>query len=97
MPRRYACTLYHRLILPPIPPSLGKEITKLLSSSNRVLKVSKGVASWKKYVEYFQDIVIEGLSTGIINTVRYLINQIDADVSVSSLSPSLLVLTSFPL
>ena len=46
-----------------------------------MLKVSKGVASWKKYVEYFQDIVIEGLSTGIINTVRYLVNQIDADVS----------------
>ena len=74
----------HILMLPPIPPSPGKEITKLLSSSNRVLKVSKGVASWKKYVEYFQDIVIEGLSTGIINTVRYLINQIDADVSLLS-------------
>ncbi|GAX83887.1 hypothetical protein CEUSTIGMA_g11312.t1, partial [Chlamydomonas eustigma] len=40
----------------------GKEITKLLSSSNRVLKVSKGVATWKKYVDYFSDIVIDGFS-----------------------------------
>ena len=49
----------------------GKEITKLLSSSNRVLKVSKGVPSWKAYVDYFSNIVIDGFSTAIICTVRY--------------------------
>ncbi len=58
----------------------GKEITKLLSSSNRVLKVSKGVTSWKKYVDYFSDVVIDGFSTAIICTIRYLLNQLDSEV-----------------
>ena len=58
----------------------SKEITKLLSSSNRVLKVSKGVASWKKYVDYFSDVIVDGLSTAIIATVRYLLNQLDPEV-----------------
>ena len=69
------------LPLNPIASSLpGKEITKLLSSSNRVLKVSKGVASWKKYVDYFSDVIVDGLSTAIIATVRYLLNQLDPEV-----------------
>ena len=58
----------------------GKEITKLLSASIRVLKVSKGVPSWKKYVDYFSDIVIDGFSAAIIATIKYLLNQIDPDV-----------------
>lgn len=54
----------------------GKEITKLLSSSNRVLKVSKGVASWKAYVDYFSAVVINGFSAAITSTVRYLMGQV---------------------
>lgn len=56
----------------------GKEITKLLSSSNRVLKVSKGVPSWKAYVDYFSAIVINGFSSAITCTVRYLMAQVGA-------------------
>eukprot|EP00201_Polytomella_parva_P017476 CAMPEP_0175071536 /NCGR_PEP_ID=MMETSP0052_2-20121109/19298_1 /TAXON_ID=51329 ORGANISM="Polytomella parva, Strain SAG 63-3" /NCGR_SAMPLE_ID=MMETSP0052_2 /ASSEMBLY_ACC=CAM_ASM_000194 /LENGTH=4543 /DNA_ID=CAMNT_0016338719 /DNA_START=12 /DNA_END=13643 /DNA_ORIENTATION=- len=62
----------------------GKEITKLLSSSNRVLKVNKGVASWKSYIDYFQNIVVDGFSTAITSTCRYLINQIDPEVLAKS-------------
>lgn len=58
----------------------GKEITKLLSSSNRVLKVSKGVVAWKKYVDYFSDVIIDGFSNAIIHTIRYLLNQLDPEV-----------------
>lgn len=58
----------------------GKEITKLLSSSNRVLKVNKGVPSWKAYVDYFSNIVIDGFSAAITATVRYLLNQIDPEM-----------------
>ena len=54
----------------------GKEIAKLLSSSNRVLKVSKGVAAWRTYVDYFSAIVINGFSTAITATVRYLLSQV---------------------
>eukprot|EP00955_Chlamydomonas_euryale_P098699 365162-Chlamydomonas_euryale.AAC.23 len=58
----------------------GKEITKLLSSSNRVLKVSKAHASWRAYINYFSDIVIDGFSAAIIRTIRYLLTQLDPEV-----------------
>eukprot|EP00798_Chlamydomonas_sp_ICE-L_P004667 gene4667-14864_t len=44
----------------------GKEIGKLLSSSNRILKVSKASASWRAYVDYFSEIVILGFSKAIM-------------------------------
>jgi dynein heavy chain, axonemal len=58
----------------------GKEITKLLSSSNRTLKVSKGSQSWKAYVDYVSEIVIEGFVNAIIATIKYLRQQIDPDL-----------------
>eukprot|EP00879_Flechtneria_rotunda_P005416 GHRR01005708.1.p1 GENE.GHRR01005708.1~~GHRR01005708.1.p1 ORF type:complete len:1495 (+),score=578.36 GHRR01005708.1:300-4784(+) len=58
----------------------GKEIGKLLSSSNRVLKVSKASPSWKAYVDYVSDIVIEGFASAIIASARYLLQQLDAEV-----------------
>lgn len=53
----------------------GKEITKLLSSSNRTLKVSKGAPAWKAYVDYIGDIVIDGLVECIIASVHRLTAQ----------------------
>ena len=53
----------------------GKEITKLLSSSNRTLKVSKGAPAWKAYVDYIGDIVIDGLVECIIASVHRLTSQ----------------------
>ena len=54
----------------------GKEITKLLSSSNRTLKVSKGAPAWKAYVDYIGDIVIDGLVDCILASVRRLTSQV---------------------
>ncbi len=54
----------------------GKEITKLLSSSNRTLKVSKGAPAWKAYVDYIGDIVIDGLVECIIASVHRLTSQV---------------------
>lgn len=45
-----------------------------------MLKVNKGVPSWKAYVDYFSNIVIDGFSAAITATVRYLLNQIDPEV-----------------
>jgi hypothetical protein len=53
----------------------GKEITKLLSSSNRVLKVSKGMPAWRAYVDYFSAVVIDGFCNAITATARYLLAQ----------------------
>ncbi|DBB00313.1 TPA: Dynein beta chain, flagellar outer arm [Trebouxia sp. C0004] len=57
----------------------GKEITKLLSSSNRTLKVSKGAPAWKAYVDYIGDVVIDGLVECIIASVHRLTSQVDPE------------------
>jgi asparagine synthase (glutamine-hydrolysing) len=38
----------------------GKEIHKMLLKSNQVLKVSKGAPTWRAYVDFINDIVIDG-------------------------------------
>ena len=58
----------------------GKEITKLLSNSNRTLKVSKGAPPWKAYVEYVSEIVISGFCDSILESVAYLHAQVDPQV-----------------
>lgn len=48
----------------------GKQITKLLSSSNRILNTTKSSPSWKAYTDYFQDIVVEGFVQSIACTCK---------------------------
>lgn len=62
----------------------GKEITKLLSSSNRTLKVSKGAPAWKAYVDYIGDIVIDGLVECIIASVCRLTSQVGSNIPLLS-------------
>jgi dynein heavy chain len=57
----------------------GKEIVKLLSSSNRTLKVSKAAPSWKQYVDYVSDIVIKGFADTIITTIDHVYQQLSAE------------------
>jgi len=58
----------------------GKGITKLLSNSNRTLKVSKGAPAWKDYVEYVSEIVTNGMSKAILVSIDFLKSQIDPEV-----------------
>ena len=55
----------------------GKEIHKLLLASNRVLKVSKGAPTWRAYVEFINDIVIDGLARTVAKSLQYLNEQLD--------------------
>lgn len=55
----------------------GIEIAKLLAATNKTLKVSKGAPAWKAYVEYVNEIVIDGFSDSILASLRYLRNQVD--------------------
>eukprot|EP00891_Asterochloris_glomerata_P002883 jgi/Astpho2/2883/Aster-01037 len=57
----------------------GKEVAKLLSNSNRTLKVSKGAPAWKAYVDYIGDILMDGLSQCIIASVQRLYSQIEPE------------------
>ena len=55
----------------------GSEMHKHLESSLKILKVSKGAAVWRAYVDYVNLIVIEGMVNAILASVKYLKDQID--------------------
>jgi len=55
----------------------GKEIHKLLKDSGDGLKVAKGSAKWKAYVDYVNNIVTDGFAQAVIVSLRYLAEQID--------------------
>ena len=55
----------------------GREIHKLLLASNRVLKVSKGAPIWRFYVEFINDLVVDGLARTVANSLKELHDQID--------------------
>jgi len=68
----------------------GLEISKLLTLTNKTLKVSKGAPAWKAYVEFVNDIVIDGFSRAIMASIKYLRSQVDPDVMVKNETAPLL-------
>lgn len=68
----------------------GREIHKLLLASNRVLKVSKGAPIWRFYVEFINDMVIDGLARTVANSLRHLHDNVDpATMAANEGSPLL--------
>lgn len=57
----------------------GESIHNHLQSSAKVLKVNKGAPAWKAYMDYVNEIVIEGHVSAVINSARYLYNQVTRD------------------
>jgi len=55
----------------------GKTLHKLLLESNRVLKVSKGAPPWRAYVEFINDIAIDGLARAVAFSLETLNAQLD--------------------
>lgn len=55
----------------------GRQLHALLVASNRVLRVSKGAPMWRAYVEYVNDMVIDGLSAAVANSLRALCELVD--------------------
>ena len=55
----------------------GKSIHNLLKESNKVLRVSNASANWRSYVDFVNNVVIDGLSTSITTSLEFLLNQID--------------------
>jgi len=65
-------------------------VTKLLLETNQALNVNKGSPIWRAYVEYVQDSVRDGLANTIINSIRFLAEQLDpANIEKSGLAPLL--------
>jgi len=55
----------------------GKQIHNLLKESNKILRVSNASLNWRAYVDFVNNVVIDGLSTSITTSLEYLLNQID--------------------
>ena len=68
----------------------GKTVHKLLLESNKVLKVSKGAPTWRAYVEFINDIVIDGLARTVACSLETLNTQLDpAQIIKEELAPLL--------
>ena len=57
----------------------GKQILTMLKETNKVLKVSNASTDWKCYIEFVNSIIINGLSSAIITSLEYLLDQIDPE------------------
>ena len=66
------------------------EITRLLSASHKTLKCSKVSPHWRAYVEYVNDIVMDGYCNAILTSVNYLFTQIDPDTMAKNETAPLL-------
>ncbi len=65
-------------------------VTKLLLETNVALKANKGSPIWRAYVEYVQDAVRDGLAATIINSIKFICDQLDqANIEKSALPPLL--------
>jgi dynein heavy chain len=65
-------------------------VTKLLTETNQALKVNKGSPIWRAYVEYVQDHVRDGLAFTIVNSIRFICDQLDqASIEKNDLPPLL--------
>ena len=68
----------------------GKEIHSLLLESNKVLRQSKGAPAWRAYVEFINNILIDGIAQTVTNSLRFLLDMIDpAKLATSELPPLL--------
>ena len=57
----------------------GKTIHKLLKGSNKILKVSQGLPDWKAYVDFVNNIVVDGLAKVVIASLNF-IEQTDPEI-----------------
>lgn len=57
----------------------GKTIHASLQSTNKALRVSNASTDWKCYVEFVNSIVIGGLSSAIVTSLDFLLDQVDPE------------------
>eukprot|EP00698_Gefionella_okellyi_P021190 TRINITY_DN679_c0_g2_i1.p1 TRINITY_DN679_c0_g2~~TRINITY_DN679_c0_g2_i1.p1 ORF type:complete len:4462 (-),score=1316.63 TRINITY_DN679_c0_g2_i1:16-13401(-) len=74
----------------------GLRIHALLLENNKVLKVSRGAAAWKAYVDYVRDIVVDGLRKTVVKALEALKNTVDPIVlQRQELNPLLVINLEF--
>eukprot|EP00903_Cladosiphon_okamuranus_P006208 g6103.t2 len=58
----------------------GKEIHNMLKENNKVLKCSNASPDWRGYVDFVNNVVVDGLSRVICSSLGYLLDQVSPDV-----------------
>lgn len=64
----------------------GKRIHSLLKESNRVLKVSQGLPDWKAYVDFVNNMVVDGLAQAVIVSLEFLEQQVGAEKTAGAVT-----------
>jgi dynein heavy chain len=65
-------------------------IAHLMKESNNVLKMSAGHPDWKAYVDFMNDIVVEGVCNCMRMSLAYLLEQVDpGEIEKQNLGPML--------
>jgi dynein heavy chain len=68
----------------------GNAIHSFLKETNKQLKVSQGLPDWKSYVDFINNVVINGLSEVVQAALQFLYLQIDAaNIEKSNIKPLL--------
>ena len=57
----------------------GKRIHALVEETNKVLRVSDESTDWGCYVEFVDSVVVDGLSTAILTSLEFLLDQVDSE------------------
>jgi len=55
----------------------GEAVHEILASSNKIVKAGKGATAWASYVEYINNIVIDGFALTVCASLKFLRNQVD--------------------
>ncbi|CAN0161161.1 unnamed protein product [Scytosiphon promiscuus] len=58
----------------------GKEIHNMLKENNKVLKCSNASPDWRGYVDFVNNVVVDGLSRVICASLEYLLDQVSPEV-----------------
>ena len=66
----------------------GKEIHKLIRDSNEALRVSKQSANWKAYLDFINNVIVEGFVAAIAVSLQFLCQVFDPfEIDKSELPP----------
>jgi dynein heavy chain len=69
------------------------DILAFMKESNHVLNVSTGHPDWKAYVDFINDLVVEGVCNTVRLSLAYLLEQIDPAIIAKDEKPPLLEVT----
>lgn len=67
----------------------------MLKENNKVLKCSNASADWRGYVDFVNNVVVDGMSRVICSSLEYLLNQVRRNSPTPSDRLILLYLKTF--